>query len=282
MFWTADVVARVEAALGGPLEERPRVAMVRDVAPNKRMLCVSFRLPAGVALAASPANAYGHAAAHVGAGARSAAAEGAAMPADSHAAAHAGPQTGAADGDAAPSAKLAGGVPAINGEARASVAGGAHAAAYATAVGGNAPHLPAGGGQAPVHACEVGHGGAASGGAALPGLCRPAHAAQSVPSTAQPASIMQEGPGGGNTLGDSACAAAAQPEGNEAEAARERSAGTGAGGRQRELELQGFELRGPVERARPVGGLLGADSGACGGGQREDLSWAGQHGVLHA
>lgn len=52
--WTvrcrADVLRRVEAALGGKLEEAAALTHVREVAPNKRMLCVSFRLPAGVAL----------------------------------------------------------------------------------------------------------------------------------------------------------------------------------------------------------------------------------------
>ncbi len=47
----SDVLRRVEAALGGPLEVPARVTHVREVAPNKRMLCVSFRLPAGVACA---------------------------------------------------------------------------------------------------------------------------------------------------------------------------------------------------------------------------------------
>ena len=45
----ADVVAKVEGFLGGRLEEAPSIHVVRDVAPNKLMLCVSFRVPEAVA-----------------------------------------------------------------------------------------------------------------------------------------------------------------------------------------------------------------------------------------
>lgn len=47
----ADVLARVEAALGGKLDSPAQIHNVRDVAPNKLMLCVSFRVPAAVAFA---------------------------------------------------------------------------------------------------------------------------------------------------------------------------------------------------------------------------------------
>jgi hypothetical protein len=49
----AGVRHRVEDALGAPLEGEPRIHFVREVAPNKRMLCVSFRLPQAVAVASS-------------------------------------------------------------------------------------------------------------------------------------------------------------------------------------------------------------------------------------
>lgn len=46
-----DVIKRVESALGGPLDEPPTIHSVRDVAPKKIMLCVSFRVPRAVAFA---------------------------------------------------------------------------------------------------------------------------------------------------------------------------------------------------------------------------------------
>jgi hypothetical protein len=45
------VVKRIEAALGGALDAPPSIHYVRDVAPNKIMLCVSFKVPAAVAFA---------------------------------------------------------------------------------------------------------------------------------------------------------------------------------------------------------------------------------------
>eukprot|EP00741_Cyanophora_paradoxa_P006397 tig00001001_g6201.t1 len=46
-----DLVKRAEAAMGGPLDGPAEAHDVRDVAPNKRMFCLSFRLPAAVAFA---------------------------------------------------------------------------------------------------------------------------------------------------------------------------------------------------------------------------------------
>ncbi|XP_028934669.1 tRNA (guanine(37)-N1)-methyltransferase isoform X1 [Ornithorhynchus anatinus] len=43
-----DVQERAGAALGVPLEGRSTVHLVRNVAPNKEMLCLSFRVPAAV------------------------------------------------------------------------------------------------------------------------------------------------------------------------------------------------------------------------------------------
>mmetsp|Transcript_9601 Transcript_9601/g.17955 ORF Transcript_9601/g.17955 Transcript_9601/m.17955 type:complete len:716 (-) Transcript_9601:57-2204(-) len=44
-----DVIATVERFLGGPLDSRPEIHIVRDVAPQKIMLCVSFTVPRAVA-----------------------------------------------------------------------------------------------------------------------------------------------------------------------------------------------------------------------------------------
>ncbi|KAA6423720.1 MAG: tRNA (guanine(37)-N1)-methyltransferase [Trebouxia sp. A1-2] len=47
----ADVQQRVETALGGTLDGNLSIHDVRLVAPNKRMLCLTFRIPAAVAFA---------------------------------------------------------------------------------------------------------------------------------------------------------------------------------------------------------------------------------------
>lgn len=45
----ADVIAKVERYLGGKLDGPATVHVVRDVAPTKLMLCVSFKVPEAVA-----------------------------------------------------------------------------------------------------------------------------------------------------------------------------------------------------------------------------------------
>lgn len=39
----------MERYLGGPLDAPPTIHLVRDVSPGKVMLCVTFRVPEGVA-----------------------------------------------------------------------------------------------------------------------------------------------------------------------------------------------------------------------------------------
>ncbi|CAG9465377.1 unnamed protein product [Pedinophyceae sp. YPF-701] len=51
----ANVRSVVEQHLGGPLDGPPEVHNVRDVAPGKHMLCVSFRVPEAIGLARSDA-----------------------------------------------------------------------------------------------------------------------------------------------------------------------------------------------------------------------------------
>lgn len=45
----ADIRKRVETHLGGAIEGDMSIRLVRDVAPNKRMMRVSFRVPEAVA-----------------------------------------------------------------------------------------------------------------------------------------------------------------------------------------------------------------------------------------
>lgn len=44
-----DIVAKAEHYLGSKLDKPANVHVVRDVAPNKLMLCVSFTVPEAVA-----------------------------------------------------------------------------------------------------------------------------------------------------------------------------------------------------------------------------------------
>jgi len=53
-LYHADVQRRVETALGGTLDGNLSIHDVRLVAPNKKMLCLTFRIPAAVALAKTP------------------------------------------------------------------------------------------------------------------------------------------------------------------------------------------------------------------------------------
>lgn len=50
----ADVVRRASVSLGFPLEKRCSVHFVRNVAPNKDMLCVKFTLPKEVLFSSGP------------------------------------------------------------------------------------------------------------------------------------------------------------------------------------------------------------------------------------
>jgi len=50
VLFGADVRERAERHLGGVIDQAElQIRLVRDVAPNKRMLCVTFRVPERVA-----------------------------------------------------------------------------------------------------------------------------------------------------------------------------------------------------------------------------------------
>ncbi|KAL4423839.1 hypothetical protein ABPG75_001140 [Micractinium tetrahymenae] len=49
----AGLRQRVEASLGGPLDEEPQLHIVRDVAPKKLMVAVTFRVPPSIAFAST-------------------------------------------------------------------------------------------------------------------------------------------------------------------------------------------------------------------------------------
>ena len=50
LFGVADVRKRAELHLGGKIDgSELKIRLVRDVAPNKKMLCITFRVPESVA-----------------------------------------------------------------------------------------------------------------------------------------------------------------------------------------------------------------------------------------
>ncbi|MEW5305957.1 MAG: hypothetical protein WDW36_008466 [Sanguina aurantia] len=80
----ADIIAKAEHYLGGKLPTPPSIHVVRDVAPKKLMLCLSFKLPGSIAFAgrSTPATTSGDATAgvrHPGAESTEAAAKGVAV-----------------------------------------------------------------------------------------------------------------------------------------------------------------------------------------------------------